>query len=106
MLKFCELILLLFAFQDRNLFSLNADDGKIYLSKQTGSSSRDIREHTLNVTVYDPIEPNKLYDNAQVKVHILDSNDHAPVFSRIRYLFTVSKKSKTDFVGKFYSFLA
>jgi len=39
-------------------------------------------------------------DEAKVEIQILDSNDHAPVFSQLRYLFTISKRSQSNFVGK------
>lgn len=55
----------------------------------------------LNVTVYDPSKPDKLHDEAQVIIHVLDSNDHTPEFLRPRYLFTISEQSESDYVGTF-----
>ena len=53
----------------------------------------------MGVTVLDPLYPDALRDEAIVQIHILDSNDHAPVFSQLRYIFTISKKSQSNFVG-------
>ena len=82
------------------MFSLNEDTGILYLSKQIGSRLSDIRSHSMNVTVYDPSQPSTLRDEAIAQVHVLDSNDHAPEFSQLRYIFTISKKSTSDYVGK------
>ena len=82
------------------MFSLNEDTGTLYLSKQIGSRLSDIRSHSMNVTVYDPSQPSTLRDEAIAQVHVLDSNDHAPEFSQLRYIFTISKKSTSDYVGK------
>ena len=53
----------------------------------------------MGVTVLDPLYPDALRDEAIVQIHILDSNDHAPVFSQLRYIFTISKKSQSNYVG-------
>ncbi|XP_067937193.1 protocadherin Fat 4-like [Watersipora subatra] len=86
-----------------SLFSLDPLSGELYLTRQVASSANDIRLHILQIVVFDPSNPNELKDDAEVKVHILDSNNHAPVFSQLRYTFPLSTNFDSNTVGQVFA---
>ncbi|CAD5114675.1 DgyrCDS3721 [Dimorphilus gyrociliatus] len=84
---------------DRELFRIDAQSGGLFLNEQLDREKKD--EYSLTIIAKDQSRTNPLNSTCNIRISVLDYNDHRPVFDKNSYSFSLKENIPVgSFVGQ------